>query len=201
MIGPAGQPDDLLRPGGHILALHNDYLTPVIAATAITVSAALASRYYAGEAWAFIPRRRQETDRRVPVMWVILQASLTTGAMLLGLVMVLSWITARDFPAEVSAVTVGILIGIVVSMAVTMIWNLTVPSRLCTEQTSRLAQVTAGLVLTAGIIYASIALPPRALTENWQARDVLLGVAVILGIQICWSLIVRLPLRRHVHCP
>lgn len=134
-------------------------------------------------------------------MWVILQASLTTGAMLLGLVMVLSWITARDFPAEVSAVTVGILIGIVVSMAVTMIWNLTVPSRLCTEQTSRLAQVTAGLVLTAGIIYASIALPPRALTENWQARDVLLGVAVILGIQICWSLIVRLPLRRHVHCP
>jgi hypothetical protein len=49
-------------------ASHN-YLVPLIAGAAILGFGQLASRVYQDQAWAFIPRKRQDRQRPLPALW------------------------------------------------------------------------------------------------------------------------------------
>lgn len=57
------------------------YLVPLIAGAATVGLGRLASRFYEDQAWAFIPRRRQDRQRPLPALWE-LGAGLALAAVL-----------------------------------------------------------------------------------------------------------------------
>jgi hypothetical protein len=87
-------------------ASHN-YLVPLIAGAAILGFGQLASRVYQDQAWAFIPRRRQDRQRPLPALWE-LGAGLALGIVLaLALVLVAFRLDRPDVSVQVREFTFG----------------------------------------------------------------------------------------------
>jgi hypothetical protein len=88
-----------------------NYVAPVIVGVAIISFSALASRCFADQAWAFIPHKRQDPTRRVPVAWELI-SSLTFGLVLAATLLLVVWRFARsDVTAEVREFTLGMSIA------------------------------------------------------------------------------------------
>jgi hypothetical protein len=87
-------------------ASHN-YLVPLVAGAAIVGFGELAGRAYREQAWAFIPRRRQDRRRPLPALWE-LGAGLALAAVLaVALVLVAFRLDRPDVPVEVREFTFG----------------------------------------------------------------------------------------------
>lgn len=56
-----------------------NYAVPVLVGLSIIACGALATRCLQDEAWAFIPRKRQDRDRPMPITWDLGQATLLAG--------------------------------------------------------------------------------------------------------------------------
>jgi hypothetical protein len=84
-----------------------NYLVPLIAGAAIVGFGQLASRVYLDQAWAFIPRRRQDRERPLPALWE-LGAGLALAAVLaVALVLVAFRLDQPDVSVEVREFTFG----------------------------------------------------------------------------------------------
>jgi hypothetical protein len=89
-----------------------NYVVPVLAGLAVIGLGALASHWFAGQAWAFIPRKRQDHARAVPARWELgsgLVFGLVLGATLL---LVADRLNQPDVPTEVRESTVGMSVAI-----------------------------------------------------------------------------------------
>jgi hypothetical protein len=86
----------------------NNFVAPVIAGAAVLVFGRLASGYSAREAWAFIPRKRQDRERLLPWTWRL--GSGLTLAVLLAAALVLTAIRLNrpDISDPVREVTFGL---------------------------------------------------------------------------------------------
>jgi len=83
------------------------WVVALIAGTAVAGSGMLASRFQAEQAWAFVPRRRQDRDRAVPLRWQ-LGAGLALAAVLSAAALLAAMRLAQaDVPSAVAEVTFG----------------------------------------------------------------------------------------------
>lgn len=83
------------------------YVAPVIAGAAVIGFGALASRFFANQAWAFIPRKRQDHQRGMPAGWELVSNLVLGLALAVTLLLVVHRLARPDVPADVRAFTVG----------------------------------------------------------------------------------------------
>ena len=138
----------------------HSFLVPVIAGVTLVGFGALAARHFEQEAWAFIPRRRQDRARPMPATWQL--ASGLSFAVLLASALVLVTVRlqrpdvappVREFTAGAAAAT-GLLV-VADQIRALLAWR---PAR----QNAALAMLPA----TASVL-GSIALSYRLLFGSW----------------------------------
>ncbi|MBO0684245.1 MAG: hypothetical protein J2P45_13880 [Candidatus Dormibacteraeota bacterium] len=86
LVGALTSPPVALCLAALLWFASQSYVVSVIVGLAIIASGALAGRCLEDEAWAFIPRKRQDHGRRMPISWELGQAALLAtlwGAVLL----------------------------------------------------------------------------------------------------------------------
>lgn len=170
-------------------AISDNYVTPIVASLVITVCAAFASRYQSGEAWSHIPRKRHDHQRQVPRSWSIAQVTISTLASYCGLVLLLDWIIARDFPSGVASFSVGMGTGVALILSASLLWNLGTSRPLCRGKGTRSVQYIALTLTVAALTYTSIVLTGATSVEDWKLTHIATGVATALAVQSLWLLI------------
>lgn len=83
------------------------YVVPLIAAGALVVVGVLASHLLSDEAWAYIPRRRQDRARPLPISWDLGSAVLVAALLAAVLVLVAFRLSQPDVAPQVRAFTFG----------------------------------------------------------------------------------------------
>lgn len=162
---------------------------PIIVAlvpTFLLTCAALAKRYYSREAWAFIPRKRQDAARLLPLTWVL--AGAIFHALLLGLVIVLGvqWLVDSGASAGVVAYSVGSGFAVVVLMLGGLLKSIAAAfSR--ERPIGRLAQDVPYIAVGLGtLLYGYGKLSTQYSPSQWRVADVLIGAAALLTVQMVW---------------
>lgn len=87
-------------------------LAPLVAGAALIVFGALASRHFATEAWGFIPRKRQDRERRLPARWQLPPSLVFAAALATALLLVVWRLAQPDVPAEIRDVTLGMSVAV-----------------------------------------------------------------------------------------
>ena len=164
-------------------ATSNNFITPIVAPLIIMVCAYFASHYQSGEAWAYIPRKRHDHQRRVPTAWSAAHDITRTMLLCIGLILLLGWMIAQDFPPEVRSYAIGMGIGIVLIMAGNLVWNLMHPRPWRDASAPRSAQYVSLIITMGTLLYASIALP---LSADLRLMETIIGVAIMLAIHQLW---------------
>ncbi|MBT2538943.1 hypothetical protein [Arthrobacter sp. ISL-69] len=129
----------------------------------------------------------------MPQSWAIARATTSALALLLGLILLLGWMTARGSPPAVVAYSVGAVVGIVIIMTTSLLWNLAAPAHLRTKSGTRLSAFATFAAVTATLVPGYIALSHAAGSEGWQTTDIVMGAVIMLATQIVWSLIRLIP--------
>lgn len=127
------------------------WVAPLIAGTSLVGFGALAGRYLQDQAWAFVPRRRQDRGRAVPLSWQ-LGAGLVLAAVLSVAVLLLAVRLAQpDVPSEVAEVTFGMGAAAGVLVAVDLL------SGLARRRGDRQGGAVAAVIGLAAILASTVA--------------------------------------------
>lgn len=88
------------------------YVVPLIAGAAIIGLGAVASGVFRDQAWAFIPRKRQDRQRPLPLAWELGSALLLAALLALALLLVVFRLGQPDVAANVREFTFGMAAGV-----------------------------------------------------------------------------------------
>jgi hypothetical protein len=107
IIGSLSSPPIAALVAALVWFASNNYVVPLIAAATIIGFGMLAGRHFEDQAWAYIPRKRQDRGRPLPVSWELFTAF--DLALLLAAVLLMSvvWIDRPDVAAEVREFSFG----------------------------------------------------------------------------------------------
>ena len=128
-VRPLVHPLDLPRARRHLRAYHvisaltappvavlaasmlwfatHSHVGPVLAAASIIVLGALTGRHHLEAAWAYIPRRRQDRRRPLPVLWDLGAGVVLSGLLAVSLLLVAYRLDQPDVPLTVRQYTFG----------------------------------------------------------------------------------------------
>ncbi|HEY0804148.1 MAG TPA: hypothetical protein VGD84_03755 [Pseudonocardiaceae bacterium] len=96
----------------------HSYLPPVIAGVAIIVIGAFGGHYFARRAWDFIPRRRQDRHRPLPVSWDLSASLVSAAALFVTMLLVANRLGQSDVSSTVRDVTFGIAAAVAFLMVI-----------------------------------------------------------------------------------
>jgi hypothetical protein len=89
----------------------SSYLPPVIAGLAIIVFGHFASRYFAQEAWAYIPGKRQDRQRKLPASWQLGSGLIFAAVLTVALILVALRLNQPDVTADIREYTFGMALA------------------------------------------------------------------------------------------
>ena len=92
---------------GIIWFASQNFVVPLIAGAVIIGFGMLASRFFRNEAWAFIPRKRQDRQRLLPVTWELGASLAFTAVLAVTLLLVTLRLDQPDVPVEIREFTFG----------------------------------------------------------------------------------------------
>lgn len=180
-------------------SISNNYVTPILVPVVVIAASVFARRHLESEAWAHIPRKRQDRGRRMPASRTVAKAAISAFALLLGLVFLIWWIAGRDLRTDVTAYIVGMGAGVVVLMVLSLLWTLFAPIKLTRELGGWAPQLISLIVVAAALGYSWLVLRDHSGTESWKVSDIVVGAAIIIGVQVLWWLARFWPGRRPDH--
>jgi hypothetical protein len=166
--------------------LNRTFVIPLLAPTTVLACAVLARAYYAREAWAFIPRKRQDVTRPLPAAWVLFGSLL--HALLLGAVLLWGvwWLMDTDLPSGVAAYAVGTGLAVAVLMLVAFLRKIVSVAR-GFERSRQLAYDLPSIAVVVGTaLYAYQVLSLHYGSAQWRMVDVLAGAAILITVQLFW---------------
>lgn len=178
-------------------SVSNNYVTPIVVPVVIVVCAMVAQKYFASEAWAYIPRKRQDRGRQMPAAWSVLKAALSAVVFLFGLVTLTWWLITLDLPTEMTAYMMGTGAGVVAIMIVNLLWTILAPVRLRGDLGGWAPQLGSLLVVASALAYSYVMFREATATAGWQGADILIGAAIIIGVQVLWWLAKLWPTRKR----
>lgn len=150
-------------------------LPPLIAAAAISGFGALASQLFREEAWAYIPRKRQDRHRAGSLTWELGGALVLAAVLAVALILVVLRLTQPDVSTEVRQFTFGMGTG----AGLLMIGDLI--TRLLRKQGRRALLALPGLFAVAGsLAVAEVTL--SGTRHSVTAPTMVLGLVIMLGI-------------------
>ncbi|WP_026425116.1 hypothetical protein [Actinokineospora inagensis] len=91
-----------------VWSLSGGYVVPWLVGAVVIGFGALASRYFAGAAWAFIPGKRQDRARVASIAYEVVAQVVFGAALASTLLLVVRRLEQPDVPGDVHAVTAGI---------------------------------------------------------------------------------------------
>ncbi|WP_199434235.1 hypothetical protein [Qaidamihabitans albus] len=152
-------------------------LPPLVAAVAITGFGALASHLAREEAWAFIPRKRQDRHRALPLIWDLGGAVVLAAVLAVALVLMVVRLSQPDVSTEIRQFTFGMGVGtglLMIGDAIT---------RLLRKQGRRALLALPGLLAVAGSLAAADITLSGTLHPT-TSPTVALGLVTMLGIGV-----------------
>jgi len=165
-------------------ASHN-YLAPLIAGAAVIGLGQLASGVYQEQAWAFIPRKRQDRQRPLPVAWELGSGLALAALLAVALVLVAFRLDQPDVPAEVRELTFGMGAAagllVVADLAARLLRHRGHTRRRVLYTLPGAVAVVASLGVAYGVLFGSAG-PGSPATVLWGAAAMLAaGAAVGIG--------------------
>ncbi len=162
---------------GVIWFASSSFLPPLIAAVAIIGFGALASHLAREEAWAFVPRKRQDRRRALPLAWDFGGAVVLAAVLAVALILVVVRLTQPDVSTEVRQFTFGMGAG----TGLLMIGDVIL--RLLRKQGRRALLALPGLLAVAGSLAAAEFMLSGTLYST-TSPTVMLGLVTMLGIGV-----------------
>lgn len=104
-------------------AVSNNPVTPVVGAVLGLLAMAYVERKYCSDAWAHIPRRRQDRGRDEPGVWAAVALSVKVVCLIVGTSLVV--LSGR---AEIGSLSAGALFGLIAVAVITVAWDLHAPA-------------------------------------------------------------------------
>lgn len=169
-------------------SVSNNYVTPIVVPLIIATCSGLLANFLRKEAWAYIPRKRQDSLRSLPTSWSVLKAVISTASLLAGLVLLTLWIVGRDVDTDVLGYIFGSAVGIVVLMVIGLLWTVFAPtsrSAALGGWTSQLARLVA---VAAAVVVGWLVAGARYDLADLAVSDFLIGAGVIIAVQALWWL-------------
>lgn len=123
VLGVLTSPSAIVAMMLGLWAVSNNPVTPVIGAVLGLIAMAYVERRYRSDAWAYIPRRRQDRGRDEPDLWVAVGLSVEAILLVVGTSLV-----ALSGRPEIASLAVGALLAIIGAVIVTVAWDLRAPS-------------------------------------------------------------------------
>lgn len=142
-------------------------------------------------AWDYIPRKRHDKERRIPVLLIGGGALIKSSALLVGLIVFMVWSTSQDFVPGFSAYPLGMGAAIVVIMLGELV------AKLLRRRTLDLVPEALSIVVVVVAVWMGFALLPPAGRELAPV-DLLPGVAILVGVWLTWLLFTQIE-ARHNH--
>src|SRR5262245_10908604 len=143
-----------------------------------------ASAYFQREAWAYIPRKRQDRSRQLPLSWDLTRCLVITVSAGPALTLLGRRLLEPSVSQPVSAYVVGACAGIVVVIAAEFLWRLA-------KAVSRRGPLRAALLLLPGLVVVGAVtvhlyglLQDREPPRTWHVSDVVIGGAVLIAFQV-----------------
>lgn len=167
-------------------AATDSYVAPTLALLSTGVIAELARRHHHTEAWAYIPRRRQDATRPDPWRWELLRALTLPGSFVAGVVIVLVNMAELGVDAGVKAWSIGSAAGLGVALVLAS----------AVSMRSRRGSITGRISLAAALL--SVLLGALVLRlGGWVPADpdpvpIALGALVPLAIYAVWGWATRI---------
>ena len=168
--------------------LSNNYVTPIVVPIALAVGARLLAAHLRREAWAYIPRKRQDSTQRVPMRWSIIRSVVSTAALLAGLILLTLWLVEHEPDEGVLGYILGSALGIVILMVGGLVWTASVPPRLRLLLDSWILQSTRLVAVGAAILVGCLVIGEQYDFADFDLSNVLIGAGVIIAIQAIWWL-------------
>ena len=157
--------------------LSGSWIAPTLAVLSTGVVAELARRHLMSEAWAHIPRKRQDRPRDTPAPYALIEAVIRPAAMVGGVVLVLMGLTDHD--AGVRSWALGSAAGVGLALVgVSLVrWARTRSSCAALETATGLACVVAGTGVASFAGWIPEPLDPVAF---------LLGLGMLVMVYATW---------------
>jgi hypothetical protein len=158
----------------------HSYLAPLIAGAAVIGFGQLTSGVYQEQAWAFIPRKRQDRQRPLPVAWELGSGLVLAALLVVALVLVAFRLDQPDVPDQVRELTFGMgaAAGLLVVVDARLLRRRGHTRRRVLYALPGAIAVVASLGATYGVLFGSAG-PGSPATVLWGAAAMLAaGVAV-----------------------
>ena len=175
-------------------ASHN-YLVPLLAGAAIIGFGQLASGVYEEQAWAFIPRKRQDRQRPLPLSWELGSGLALAVVLALALLLVTFRLDQPDVPVQVREFTFGMAAAagllVLIDVAAKLLASRGPARRRVLFRLPGVLAVAGSLVVAYGVLFGPAG-PGTPATVLWGAATMLAAGA---GVGV-WKLVERRPQRR-----
>ncbi|WP_433618862.1 hypothetical protein ACQP2P_22410 [Dactylosporangium sp. CA-139114] len=143
-----------------------------------------AATWFEREAWAYIPRKRQDRARQLPLSWdltrwLVIAASAGAALTLLG-----RRLLEPSVPQSVSAYVVGACAGIVVVIVAEFLWRLAMAIAGRGRLRAALLHLPGLAVVAAVTVYLYRELVNLPVDREWHDSDLVIGAAVLVVVQV-----------------
>ena len=166
--------------------LSRSYVVPLVAGALIVLAGSFASRFYRDEAWAFIPRKRQDRGRRLPRAWELASGLVLASLLVVDVALVGLRLGQSDIPREVREVTFGLAIGAAVVLALDLIARVRLHAggRTILSTLPVLAALVASSAIGYNALFGASGLASPALVLWGAAAMLVVGAGYAVWLQI-----------------
>jgi hypothetical protein len=170
----------------------NNALTPVVGPIIGLTLVAYVERRFRTDAWAYIPRRRQDLGRDEPIGLALLVRSVEVAFLAGTVTSFVSSVGVRPVPTRVASIALGLLLGLILIAVAALLWDRSAPRdhRFAPAPTpvGTLATTSTLIVVTLGSVTLA-----RRITVDMP--ETLIGFAILAGATTLWLLLRLIPAR------
>jgi hypothetical protein len=178
LVGVLAAPAVGLAVGVLAWRLGAGYVIPVVAGLSLVVIGAWVRRARMDDAWAHIPRRRQDRERVLPRTWELADGIVSAVAIIVAAALAAPALVTPDIPAGVREFVLGAAAAVAVLVAIDLIASITLRRGSFVGRPWYALPIVVGVVVAAVIGASVLGTPGTSLLT----RDAGLGAVMMLAV-------------------